>query len=78
MTKKEEITSEMMDKAINTLWRNAAPPKVIETEDEAKTFTECDPIGRVWSVGDRYYLCKGVADTFVADISGALREPDND
>lgn len=50
------ITVEMIRKMAAKMKENEIPPRTVKTRKEARELTANDPVGHVWSVGDKYYL----------------------
>lgn len=51
-----EVTLEMIRKTAALMAANNMPPRTVKTRKEARALTTNDPAGRVWKVGDEYYL----------------------
>lgn len=57
---KGSFTSEMLMEATTLMKQHAVPPCVIITTKEAQEFTENDPLGKTWQVGDEYYELRSI------------------
>lgn len=51
-----ECPGRMAREAAKLLRENLVPPNVVKTKQDAQELTKRDPSGRVWRVGERYYL----------------------
>lgn len=53
----QALTIEKLRKIVDSMKPNAIAPRVVESDTEAKAMTEKDLCGKVWSAGEKYYLC---------------------
>ncbi len=50
------ITVEKLRRCAAIMRANEMPPRLVKDETEAAEFTANDPTGKVWAVGEPYYL----------------------
>ena len=51
-----KITLESLRKVASKMKENKIPASTVKTRKEALELTANDPIGKAWSIGDKYYL----------------------
>ncbi len=54
----DDITLSQIEDVIVLLKKNAVSPRIVKDQEEADYFTGIDPCGKIWVVGEEYYLMR--------------------